>query len=122
MATFDAAIAAHFATLQRVQGIAAVIARGVATCEATIVLDQGEQAAPNEGAFAVEQNAQQLILKAADYKPTGSVSEPVKNDRITATVNGTEKEWRVVIRGGNQQTFQRMDAKGVWIRVAVVEA
>lgn len=117
MSLLDAGIAAHFRTLFRLEGIAAVITRPSpsGSCAATIVLGRTEQLAGETDAFTVEADAQDLIVKASDYKP-GTVSEPHLNDQITATIGDVETTWRVVVRSG-QQVFRRMDPKGTYLRV-----
>lgn len=121
MASFDVAIAGHFAALFAQRGISAVVARGASTCSADVLLAEGEQIAPEGGNFKVEQDARDLIIAAAAYKPGGTAVQPAVNDRITATVGSTATEWKVVVRGPDKQTHSRMDPKGTYLRVFCVE-
>lgn len=74
-----------FSTLQANDPIQATIARGVASCSATIVLGRTDATALTTREAVIEADAQDFLILTADYKPTGSATDPQDADTITYT-------------------------------------
>jgi hypothetical protein len=115
--SLNAALTQLFDTQRASDGYVATITRGADSCPATIVLGRNDKTATGQQGFSVEADSQDLFIKAAQYKPGGTISRPMLDDRIAATVEGTPTTWRVVEQGPDAQTYSPCDLVGSELRV-----
>lgn len=118
MSRLARATARLFQSQRTNDGYAATIARGVSSCSATVVLGQPADDAVDLQGFTVEAGRRDILVAAADYKPTGSASDPQLDDRITITSLGLVL--RVVARNG-EKVFSPADPEGTELRVFCTE-
>lgn len=74
-----------FATLRSLEPLAVTIARGAGSCTATAVLGRTDATAITTREAVIEADAQDILILAADYKPTGTATDPRDADTITYT-------------------------------------
>ncbi len=99
-------------------GIPATLSRGVASCSCVIRQGQNANQADISGEFAIEGDAQDVFIAAADYVPTGVVSLPREDDRFVFTnLAGNVVQLRVVIPTNSDQCFKNCDVEATELRV-----
>jgi hypothetical protein len=72
--------------LRQVLGLPAVITRGQLQCSCTVTLGRSNAIATAVNEFKIDADAQEILIQASDYKPTGIVTDPQDNDRIMVTL------------------------------------
>lgn len=72
-----------FETLRSLDPIAATIARGSGSCSASIVLGRTDATAITTREAVIEADAQDFLILAADYAPSGTATDPRDADTIS---------------------------------------
>lgn len=75
----------QFKRLQLIRGIAATIHRGEMQCPAKVVLGNTDLTAASPRDATYSTNTQEVLILAADYKPTGTATPPEDADKIVYT-------------------------------------
>lgn len=106
----------HFQTLQALEGIEAQIKRGSnEPCSATVVLGRVDAQAQTTREATYTADAQDVLILAADYKPTDDTpTAPEEADQITITTQGETLTLDARPPGDNQQCFTRWRGNAVY--------
>ena len=104
--------------LRSIQGVPAIIKRGdTLSRPIKVILGRVDAIVTAEKSVRLEAKAQDILVKASDYKPTGEVSEPMANDRIIATINGKIVDFDVRPPSSSQKCFEFSNPEGTELRI-----
>jgi len=116
-------IAAHWATLLRLRGVPAVIARGEDTCEVSrVLLARADAESVTSREVRFEADLQDVICRVSDYAPAYSApvtpSAPQTGDQITVEVAGQTVTLEVRPQSTSQQVARHTDETRQFWRIS----
>lgn len=121
MSLLSQALAGALASVRAVAGVPITVARGNTT-SSTITAGVGatEYEIEDSGVIVETWTSRDYLIAKADYKPTGTPSNPAKGDVISDTVNGVAKKFTVLAPQG-KPVFEYSDPNQTQLRVHTKE-
>jgi hypothetical protein len=109
-------MAQHVLTLIAVRGIAATISRGTNSATVQVVLGRANNGSLTKENMRFEMDAQDILMRSADYLINGTLTEPMADDQISIVMQGKTQTFEVRPTSDSQQCFNN-DPTGTVLRI-----